>query len=860
MNENIYTSKIFESTPYSRLKVINIVPAPHASGKSYAMCHAIANSLIDEPNFKIALACPTYELMVQNRKTILAANKNLDHDDIHICVSPEAKNRKSRRHLESLLKDKNSSAIKDFDIAMAIIEERGRGIIIFTHQLHITSKDVRKQLNGFHVVYDEIPNFMTSTHHTFSKSSQEYLNKICTVVTSYNNLYAIRVNLHELGTDYKHDEMLRNLLPHIHNAETGSFLYVFKEQWIAMTGQRLPEDEDLKVKKINKMTIMSFTSPDIFAGTRSVTLLSADIKFHPVLNKIWTIHHGVNYKVNEGIMDQLRFKDFSETNIPNRLKLVYAFEDPYSKSCRLDETSNGKKKFQYLNDLINRKLKKTTKPCIVQNNDIKDTEDNYFNVYGHESGTDLSSYAHGMNCYIESTGIGFNLAINLNKPTQAILRQLDFDDLDLRFFHDSAYMQTIMRSNLRDLNSNQEVIVVAADYQSTLVPSRYFGVNCSHNVDHSHALRSTRNKVASISRSSLYSKKKLDQMQGNFFASSSIEPVLPKNFLDQSSDQDASSIHEELKACFDNGKIKVLYQRDDAIKPLELTPEELVKHLNGYCKHNNLDESFSIEKISGLYNGFYSYCTFQHKENSKTLDEALEIYKAEYGYRTYGFKQDDGGYVIHVLQNNPLSKKDGEYFQYHTRRVLEDEYGWKDHSIDTSGDDWISMPGYREGEEPKHIVKGFKTYSQLNNRDLGIDFSQLIEESDYITDKIWSEVEIEMSKEMAVERLTKQKEKKLKPINKIRSLMNVKTIDVNSEFADNLVKNDQINKDLRLFNKLMRQVEELSPGNRSKPSCQIAGAARFIEDPGLKRDLFYAMVNQGIDSSAQKSVIKYMRL
>ena len=755
---------------------------------------------------------------------------------------------------------------------------------------------MRDLYKGYHVVGDELPSFSMYSEKVCHQIIGEVLNKIFMIAGVYDSdTYMITLDWSVYENEMIKDSILKSFSPHIKNSIGGSPIFVSQKDWTDLTGQHHEGFVGPRKKSV-KLCMQSFVSPNIFKGTMSTFLMSADVKYHPVLNRIWPVMFGAKLEEQEDFKQYLRYSCFSETNIPERLQIIVGFEDNYTKTGRIHAIDGNKNtKFNYLKRLIKNNLKDTIKPCIVQNNDLLSTDNGDIRTY-HDSSVQLSSYAFGMNSYMDSTGIGFNISLNHSTNHRNMLVKLGYTNEDLSFQYTSAVMQTLMRVKLRDIDSNDIVKAVVPDMSAAKGIIKYMNSSkvC---LDTSYTIKKTRktdsDTIKKPNKKSEYSLNQIGQISKELFLEDKesrfyreVEKKYAELFPGLISDKyNLDTIENPEKNCAelfpenqsfdiprnqeveDHVTFSVLdsfYSKKSILR--SSLPSDLHNILKTYSKHNVCKDKAKAGMISPVIHrdqgrslataeGYSRFLILDHDSNDKTIDEALKIYRKEYGrsielVESRSASDVDNRYHVYLYLKEGFSELEAKLFFKHNQHILETKHGWKNHGLDTSRYNvgaFFNLPSIEPGDRARRVVKGFKVSGDIDDPLRCIDLKDIIKNSGFIKEKIrLANIQTQKSEEL-MSMFAQKTNKRLESVNSVRAFIGVAPV-------------ESVSSSNELYSKILSDIELLEPGNRSVLACSIAGKAKYLDDHWLKQDVYARLVCKGIDESAQRSVKEYMLL
>ena len=854
--------------------------ALHGGGKTNSIIESITSSALSHGGIYYYVA-PTFKLGSQTYNQFIVDGK-LDPSNVFMCFKEDVSNQNN-----PLLDPdhKSMSATEKVINAVTLSKSKDYSVIILSQKSFLESEDVQKimiKING-HLIIDEIPDFVHNSHFSVGCQTRDFINSIFEVKNTFNDLYIIGLR-DDCELD-KYDTLLTtHFKKEINIAKRNGLLLVKKLQWNRLIGipDNIPLEDTVaqkdknkvKIKDRNNLTFVSIESPELFKKFYSTTFFSADCGYNPVFGT-WSILYDIDFKLSEDFKQFLRYYGVDETNITSRIEVAYGMEDNFSKSSRFKDL-NGKTLYKHLKTSAKQFVSGSSKTLLVRNDDTKkgdmlDLVETYT-----ENGEDISIHSHGSNNYMEADSIIVLAAINHHPVTASILKSLGWSNDDLDYFYVSSVVQAIMRTALRDPNSTKKVKVFVSDYRAVIRLQKFFGNDIS--INHSYALKST--KEHKMTEKQVYSMNKKNDLL-EFFSGS---------FYNEGYQEKNSRTNNDQKT-IEFSTIKNI--KDNIPQKHSLTTAEFLKTLKGMSKHYSVENktdallysNFIFDNNSRLKKDALTtnFAVFDFDNSSLNIEEMTKIFQKEYGKSLFSITTYSSD------RNNPYHYRILAFFkQTITANYLYEFYGHTEHFLSTkynlitssnkernpnklyTGIDrskynessFFFAPSFKEEEGKLSWIQPAKTYTELEDNKL--DVISILESSEFVKElrlekKRQEEIKLEQQKRL--EERKKSNEKKLEDFNKLRSFVNSKPIDINSK-QDQVIFdafNNKLTKNM-LYEKLMNQIEELEPNNRSSRACSIAGSARFIEDHNLKHELFNAMIGKGIDKSAQKSVKNYMRL
>ena len=406
--------------------VIRFCSAPCSSGKTTAVCKRIAEHIGDCNHMYVA---PTLRLLGEVQ-TILGGHG----------ISP--------RVITSDTEPETLTAIINYLKGAPYAGE----VLLITHQSYFRLPYFARREN-WEIFIDEIPQIdfydeprlprspsMLSDHLEVRRCINEQLS-----VLSPKDDGALKRFLDKPKDDGEacvRDILANALSPYFH-------VYVYTDDW-----DRIIERKEIDAKDDgkNRVKIICLRNRHGFSGT---TILGANVERSMFYH--WFERAGVKLVTNHEITQGLRFQGYP-ASLGERLKIDYFLDrKPFSKTCRDRMAESGLRLGDEMDSAILREVGDSDF-LLVANNDYKGK---LLDAPGCQR---ISVASQGLNTYSDYTKLVFLAALNRSPDHLRMLGALGFDAEVVR--QSTVYEQLhqcVMRTNLRDPDSNREVQVIVPD-------------------------------------------------------------------------------------------------------------------------------------------------------------------------------------------------------------------------------------------------------------------------------------------------------------------------------------------------------------------------------------------------------------
>lgn len=218
--------------------------------------------------------------------------------------------------------------------------------------------------------------------------------------------------------------------------------------------------------KTGELTFIAMLNPREFKNT---TLLAANIE-NSLIYHWFKRYHKVNFTPNMSLVSNLRYTQHDET-VGNRVEIYYCIEERnYSKYYR-DTVENDDITIGQQMDNIAVEFFNDEDFLYVVNIDYNNSVLN-----DSEQAHKLPVRSHGINHYQHFDAIYFNLALNFSPKQLQLLEALGFtrSDILIAITYETIY-QCIMRTSLRNPDSNRTVRIIVPDDSTALYMSDLLG-------------------------------------------------------------------------------------------------------------------------------------------------------------------------------------------------------------------------------------------------------------------------------------------------------------------------------------------------------------------------------------------------
>lgn len=623
-------------------------------------------------------------------------------------------------------------------------------------------------------------------------------------------------------------------------------VFTDKPNWDKISKNDITDDGEVDMtygNAKNKLYFLSMLKPKIYDGFKTVTIMGANFE-QSLLFKWWSEYCNVDFQTHKKITSKLRYLEYTNGG---RLHLWYGSEKKWSKRQRDKQYNDELTMGQYLEQKVNEKFGANTLYAV--NKDQYDTT---------LKGNEIPVISFGLNKYDQYDNIYFGAALNRKPKHIKMLNSLGIDsDYISRAQAYEICHQAIMRTSLRRPDCNNDVNAILTDIFVAESIARLFP-GC-----HIGPIDGVSKKVVGYKTNNNKKTSKIEKFRDLYelnFEKSLINEEGSENILNRiRSDLGYFEYPEEFND-FD-----VILNKFDNLnhshKPSELTQYTALQFID-VMKQTYNNNNVEVKDNTWLFNGSIfgklaeEYGTRRLQENMAlstfvvldiddgelTPEEFHRIFTEDYPHShimmnsfsrselqpnrfraiffVKGFLTGDVYYDIQQYIAGIISK-----YGYQTvpKQHIE-EMRLSDPNFKYSGIDWTKQktsnifyaPGKAIGREEWGFFWKSKTRNEAELNRYAIDPTKILR---YQTEE-----------------------------TKLDQLV----------FEQIEYKTDNV-EETKHYNKVMRLINQMGPGNRSYNAQQIAGMIQNYPDH-IKYDIENMVINTGIDKVAQKQFKKYAHI
>lgn len=417
---------------------IHMVPAPCASGKTFATCRHIAKSRYQANWLYVA---PSIQLLNQTKAELEGLGLSVDMitSDSH----PHGVVHAITRYLKN-------------------VEATGQVLLItWTSYQKIPYFNRRKD---WRIIIDEVP----QVDQFFEINLQQHMDELLEFIQlgeSINETLATVIPVDDGKLKRlleRPDDLTKVLLPFFTAVlSPATDVFVDLHSWTQMAERRTFE----KQRDANRLYFVAMLNPCLFSRA---TLLGANLE-DSMLYHWFSQYHGVTFCVNQRIAKGLRYTQHPPMG--DRLRIQYLLKERGYSKYLANQTLKGSG-HRWIDGLDEAALKAINgRPFIYAvNNDYRGR------LLDADHGQQIPTISHGLNCYQDYRVIYFSPSLNRSPQHRMMLNRLGLDDGIIKnsTLHEVAY-QALMRTALRDLNSTAVVDCIVPEYETAARLASLFG-------------------------------------------------------------------------------------------------------------------------------------------------------------------------------------------------------------------------------------------------------------------------------------------------------------------------------------------------------------------------------------------------
>ncbi len=415
------------------------VDGPCGSGKSHQLINYTKQTIIDQ---KSIIATPT----------ILLANQYQDNF--------------TGTKQVSVIHSDNSENVKKTLINKVHEVNRmthGHCIVMTQNSWNNFPTSVIANPQDWEITLDEVPNVhkfyglcLPHNYKMFTNMvdlGQQYLN---------TNVYKLQIKDLQLATVFAkrvHDDVDAVVKPIIIDLLNGYDVFVDSVSWNQVFVENIIEsDENYHALGAqhdkNKVFFLSVLKPDELLNFKQARIMGANFA-NSSLNHLWSLIYGIDFVKDKLLTAKLR--NDTHTN-GDRLVIKVLQEKKWSKKQAEKIDASGRKVIDTYIDQAD---------DFFKTNNVNDVL-GVFNVCNEKKCPQnwkiLPVVSHGMNSYQKYNGIFISPAINLEPQHYKMLNEMGINPsiIDAGLSHENTY-QNLLRTCIRDPNSNEKVYVVVPD-------------------------------------------------------------------------------------------------------------------------------------------------------------------------------------------------------------------------------------------------------------------------------------------------------------------------------------------------------------------------------------------------------------
>lgn len=416
-----------------------MVPAPCASGKTYAACRHIASP--QQRRFNWMYVAPSILLLEQTKEEL--ESLGIEVDMITSDTQPDGA-------VATIIRYINGAESSGH---VLLIAWAGYQMLpYFNHN------------NYWRIIVDEVPQVDQFYEINLQQHIDELLGYIQLGETVNETVSTvIPVDKGKLKRLLEKPDDLTKVLQPLFSKVLSDKADVFVDiqSWTQMA-ERCKSSKKLES---NRIYFMSMLNPRLF---NHATLLGANIQ-DSILYHWFTQFHGVRFLKNQRIISGLRFTE--HPSLGHRLKIQYLLKDKgYSKHLANKKLKDSE--HRWIDGLDEAALKAIDgRPFIYAvNHDYRGKLDSV------DHGQKIPTVSHGLNCYQDQKLIYFAPSLNRSPQHLRMLNHLGIDNVTIKnsTLHEVAY-QALMRTSLRNPDSDEVVECIVPEYETAARLASLFG-------------------------------------------------------------------------------------------------------------------------------------------------------------------------------------------------------------------------------------------------------------------------------------------------------------------------------------------------------------------------------------------------